>query len=179
TASRGMQPARPSTTPIICGTGSVVTSGAGNGAATFASASERAWPAKTFPDAYTRLPPVKRSAEPPLPFEAAKSPSRQREATTFPLAVSSKRVPQSVQSSTIRLRRSASTFVETSGPRIHCFMIHVWWIETFVVVLYLRKIERVLPARKQYWTVTSCAPYPIEIPSSPEPVEERWLKTTL
>src|SRR5262249_58060554 len=71
------------------------------------------------------------------------------------------------------------TVVETSGPRAHCFWTQEWWMERLVVVLYLRNSERVLPARKHHCTVTSCAPNPIEMPSSPEPVDETWLKTTL
>src|SRR5205085_11910842 len=102
---------------------------------------------------------MRRNALPGLPpMDLAYADRLKSELTRLPLAADSKRTPQSVQSSTMRFRTSARIFVETSGPRTHCFITHVWWIEMCVVAPYLRNIDRVFPARKHHCTVTSCAP---------------------
>src|SRR5262249_39687951 len=159
TLSRGRQPARVRTRGAISATGRVVTGGAGSGAVASPSWPGAARPAEALPDVYTGPDCMRRSAEVGLPpRERAQLPRVSSAFTMLRLESYSKRTAHMVQSSTTRLRTSAITWLETIGPRDHCFCTQVWWMETLVVSSYLRNSERVLPARKQYCTVTSCAP---------------------
>src|SRR5262245_15181668 len=111
--------------------------------------------------------------------------------------------PYAAQSS-IRLF-TKSTFQDWSatGPRTHCFVIQLWWMETLFTrvagLLALMNMLRVLPAKKLYWMVMSCgaavsngrlgsqAVSPKRIvqvfvmanPSSPAPVDAMCVTTTL
>src|SRR5262245_54175181 len=173
-----MQPARARTSGSISLTGSVTTGGAASGALAVPSAPISAMPRYTFPAVNTGADVVSASAPFVLPpIETAYGVRPKSEFTTLPLAVSSSRLPQLVQSSTMTFRTSASTLPEARGARDHCFITQRWCSDTFVVPPYLRKIERVFPARKLHWSVTSWAPYAIETPSSPDPVDEMWLRT--
>src|SRR6185369_17667793 len=126
TASRGRHPARARTTGSISATDHVVTAGASIGAAALPSGPRLARPWNTFPAVKTGLIVVMRNALSTLPpSDFAVGPSVKSELTRLPLASFSKRTPQSVQSSMMSFRMSATMLVDTSGPRAHCFIIQL------------------------------------------------------
>ena len=107
-------------------TGSVVTGGASSGAVARPSTLCSASPLYTLPAVNTGPDWISRSALRGFPpIACAYGPRSKSELTTLPLASASNRTPHIAQSSTMTLRTSARTALETSGPRIHCFITHV------------------------------------------------------